>query len=754
MVEARDAKSSLQVVDEVKESDSHADEVDFKHSQYSVSPSGSESSQRKMGTFGGVFRPTILTIFGVIMYIRMGWIVGHAGLFGALLILFMTFTITGTAALAFSSITTNIRLRAGGVFALVSQSLGLEAGGALGIPLYLAQSLGAALYIYGFAEGWSFLFPHHDTRLVIFGVFACGATLSIISEKLALKSQLLVMMGVIVALVSMLLGFWTEPTLRRPELFGSFDEGSIWVLFAIFFPAGTGIKVGASLSGKLADPRRSIPIGTLASWGTALITYAVVMVWYATVASPEELKGNYLIAVEKAAWGPAVLIGLLSSCASAMLSSMVAAPQVLAALGQHGIIPKGKFLAIESKGGTPRNAMAVNSIIVGSALLLGDLNRVAALITMFFLITYATLNIVVLIEQSLGLLSFRPTFRVPIWVPALGTVTSVSAMIITNPVFGLVALSVVVAIYIYLEKRQLETPWETVRSGIFLALADWSAKKSQNVSGANERAWKPDLLIPFAEPDELQGQYRLIMSLAKPKGSVQGLRVVENKDSIDHSDVQETISCFQAEGIVASYSCIEAESLAGGSAQCVSILSGSLFRPKVLFLNTKGKSSETVADIVEVAQSFTMGAAVYVMHEKALLGRERRINIWIRDQSPNWNLGLRLAHLDLAILLAYQVCRSWNGQITLVSAINKGEHLGTAQHFLETLARDARLPSNTRIWAEAISFEQAMAEAPRGDLNIFGLASNTDLDALQGLANSIQASCLFVLDSGQESALA
>ena len=134
------------------------------------------------------------------MYIRMGWIVGNAGILGALLILLMTFTITGTAALSFSSITTNIRLKAGGVFALVSQSLGLEAGGAVGVPLYLAQSLGAALYIYGFAEGWQTIFPEHNKALVIASVFACGLLLSLISENLALKMQAIVIVGVLVAL--------------------------------------------------------------------------------------------------------------------------------------------------------------------------------------------------------------------------------------------------------------------------------------------------------------------------------------------------------------------------------------------------------------------------------------------------------------------------------------------------------------------------------------------------------------------------
>lgn len=708
-----------------------------------------------LGTFGGVFRPTILTIFGVIMYIRMGWIVGNAGLFGALLILFMTFTITGTAALSFSSITTNIRLKAGGVFALVSQSLGLEAGGALGIPLYLAQSLGAALYIYGFAEGWAYLFPEHPRYLVVLGIFFSGFSLSIISETLALRSQLLVMLGVLAALVSMILGFWTTPVLHQPRLWGEFPDGSLWILFAIFFPAGTGIKVGASLSGKLKDPRRSIPVGTISAWLTSLITYAVVMTWYAMVATPAELQGNYMIAMDRAAWSPAVLLGLLSSCASAMLSSMVAAPNVLAALGQHGIIPKGKFLAVASKGGTHRNAIMVNGLIVGSALLLGDLNRVAILITMFFLITYATLNIVVLIEQSLGLLSFRPTFRIPIWVPAVGAVTSVFAMIITNPFFGLVALCFVVAIYIYLEKRRLETPWETVRSGIFVALADWAKRQSQKVSGANERAWKPDLLIPFVASEELQGQYRLLISLTKPKGSIQGLQIhPEGSQNTEVERLNETIRYFQEEGIVASCSTVETSTLARGAAVGISILKGSLSSPNILFVNTFGKSKETIEEVVSVAQSFEMGAAIFSLHDKALLGRERNINIWVRDQSPNWKLGLRLANLDLAILLGFQLCRNWHGRITLVSGIAEEKHLPLARNFLHSLARDARLPRNTEIWVESGGFQDILSKAPRGDLNIFGNAAKTDLDAMTSLMEQIGASCLFVLDSGSESALA
>ena len=367
--------------------------------------------------------------------------------------------------------------------------------------------------------------------------------------------------------------FWTSPKLHTPQLWGEFEAGSLWILFAIFFPAGTGIKVGASLSGKLADSRTSIPRGTLAAWLVALVTYALLMVWYSMVASPEELKSNYLVATDHAIWGPGVLIGLLSSCFCAMLSSLVAAPNVLAALGQNKIIPGGEFVSKEGKGGTPRNAMLVNGIIVGAALLLGDLNRVAALITMFFLITYSTLNIVVAVEQSLNLVSFRPSFKVPLWVPALGTFACMLAILVTNPIAGLVALMVVVAVYIYLERRKLETPWETVRSGIFIALADWAARQSQKgQSEGLERAWKPDILVPIKYSQQLQGEYRFLLSLVAPKGSIQALTVKTVGRNPDTTRLNQIVQYFRAEGILSTQATVDANTLGQGTEIAVSIL--------------------------------------------------------------------------------------------------------------------------------------------------------------------------------------
>ena len=437
-----------------------------------------------------------------------------------------------------------------------------------------------------------------------------------------------------------------------------------------------------------------------------------------------------------------------------MLSSLVAAPNVLAALGSNGVIPNGKFLAKESKGGTPRNAV-INGLIVSCALLLGDLNKVAALITMFFLITYATLNIVVLIEQSLGLVSFRPTFKVHILVPAIGTVCSIFAMIITNPAFGLFALSIVFGLYIYLEYRHLETPWETVRSGVFLAVADWAARKTQLKGEAgSERAWKPDVVIPIENAQELQGDYRFLLSMLSPKGSLQALSI-QKDESLHHKErFEKIIQYYRDEGLYSTFSCIDSSYVESGAKMGISILQGSFFNPNILFINTKYRGAEISNKLMHVAHSLKLGLAVYIPHEQAQLSRERDINIWIRDQSPDWKLGLRLANLDLAILLGYQLNRNWKGRIHLISAISKPEHIEPAREFLVNLSQDARLPASTEITVVEGEFEKAIAKVARADLNIFGLAYNVECDILKDLTRKTGGSCLFVKDSGNESALA
>ena len=156
---------------------------------------------KKYGTFG-VFTPTLLSILGVIMYLRTGWVVGNAGLIGGVLIIGLAFAITTATALSMSSITTNIRIGAGGAYSIISQSLGLEVGGSLGIPLYLSQALAVTMYIFGFREGWLWAFPTHPALLVDLGVFVLIFAIAYVSAGLAFQVQYGILAVIIASLIS------------------------------------------------------------------------------------------------------------------------------------------------------------------------------------------------------------------------------------------------------------------------------------------------------------------------------------------------------------------------------------------------------------------------------------------------------------------------------------------------------------------------------------------------------------------------
>jgi solute carrier family 12 sodium/potassium/chloride transporter 2 len=486
-----------------------------------------QKSLKKFGTFGGVFTPTLLTVIGVIMYLRLGWVVGNAGLLGAWLIIIISFFITITTALSMSSITTNIKIGAGGAYAIISQSLGLEVGGSLGIPRYVSQGMAVTMYIFGFREGWLMIFPAHNAFLIDIIVFIILYAIAYKSADLAIRTQYLIM-GIIVSslIVIVLAAYYGSMQFSTTDVlkWGTFERANennlsgadFWIVFAVFFPAATGIMAGANMSGELKDPRKSIPIGTLMAIGISFIVYMVLAYWIARSASTDELLNNYNIMIDKSLFPPLVIAGVLGATFSSALASMVGSSRILYAMGEHRVLPAGKWLGAPDKTGQPRNAMIVTGVLVFLTMLLRDLNAVAPLVTMFFLITYAMLNVVVIIEQKLGLISFRPLFRVRKWVPWLGLITSVLAMFIINPTISLISVAVVVLVYGILLQRKLVTPFEDVRSGLFVSFAEWAAKRTSLLSTTQERAWKPNLLIPISNPKTIRAVFSFLKNVAYP----------------------------------------------------------------------------------------------------------------------------------------------------------------------------------------------------------------------------------------------
>ncbi len=751
----------------------HAAESDTGQSPRDVQEQVEEHEARqpkKFGTFAGVFTPTLLTILGVIMYLREGWVVGNAGLGGAFLIILLSFAISTATGLAMSTFVTNIRVGPGGAFSMIAQSLGLETGGAIGVPLYVSQALAVVMYIFGFREGYMWAaevwhLPQLPAVLVDLSIFALLAGITFVSTALAFKVQYVILAIIVGSLVSIGIAAWQGPMDQPIVWWGDFpgspENGfsgvTFWAVFAVFFPASTGIMAGANMSGDLKDPRRSIPIGTMSAIGLSLVVYLALAYWLMRSASIDELTGNYTIMIDRAFWGPAVLAGLLAATFSSALASFIGAPRILEALGNHSIVPGAGWLSRRTKRGEPRNAMLITSVIVLAAIMLRDLNAIAPLITMIFLLTYATINLVVTVEQSLRLISFRPTLRVPRIAPLVGLVGCLFAMFIINPTFSLLAIAVVIAIYFALLRRRLSAPTGDVRSGLFTALAEWAAKQVKVAQGTAERAWKPNLLVPVADPDKLRGSLELIQELAYPMGSVKLLGFASS-GKLD--DLQQRLSGIQnslmADGVFASSTVMESDLYPEDVRVGMQALSGSFFRPNVLFLELPSAKEmhESLQNVVSEAERQRMGAAILVRNEAAGLGRRKRVNLWIPDRGPEWKMEMEFENLDLAVLLAYRMMDSWNARLTVIAAVEKRSHKARAEQFLTRLIELARLPAETAAYVADGDFGRYASRAPRADLNVFPFPGKVDAEFLWQLRDATQSSCLFTRDGGDESALA
>ena len=197
----------------------------------------SKQNDKKLGTFLGVFTPTILTILGVIMYLRSGWLVGHLGLPRMLLAVAIANTITVITTLSFSSVATNIRVGTGGAYYIISRSLGFDIGGAIGLPLFLSQTFSVTLYAYGMAESLRLIWPDVPVKWAAFFIVIAVGGLALLGAGIALKTQIPVMVFVGVSLIALTIGAFAR--LSEGEIMRNVTpsgELAFWAGFAIFFP--------------------------------------------------------------------------------------------------------------------------------------------------------------------------------------------------------------------------------------------------------------------------------------------------------------------------------------------------------------------------------------------------------------------------------------------------------------------------------------------------------------------------------------
>lgn len=437
-----------------------------------MSQDSSPNDGNRFGTFAGVFTPCVLTILGVIMFLRFGSVVGQAGVLAALLIVIASKAITLLTTLSLSAIATNTKVEGGGAYFLISRSLGPEFGGAIGLLFFAAQALSVAMYVIGFTEALTAYLPAGISPTLVatltnLAVFACVA----IGAGWTLKVQFFILATVAASLVSFYVGAWEDfdQSLLASNMGPQFSEGqSFWTMFALFFPAVTGIMAGANMSGDLADPARSIPRGTLAAIFVTGAIYASQAIFLGGSRSRDALVTDTLILSDIAVLPILITAGVIAATISSALGSMMGAPRILQSLARDRLFPKLQVLGTKSgKNSEPRRAILATFLIAEAGILLTDLDTIAPLITMAFLVTYGLLNLATFYESITKNPSYRPQFKFCHWLTSLaGAVGCGLVMVLIDWRWAVVALALVGALHSYLTRVDLSANWGNLHSGL------------------------------------------------------------------------------------------------------------------------------------------------------------------------------------------------------------------------------------------------------------------------------------------------
>lgn len=464
------------------------------------SPEEKKPDDGKFGTFGGVFVPSTLTILGVILFLRFGQVVGQAGVFYAVAIILLAKLITTLTAFSLAATATNTRIKGGGAYYLISRSLGLEFGGAIGLVFYLAQAVSVSMYVIGFTEAFLTAFPALGLSTRVFAslinvaVFICVY----IGAGWTIKVQYGILVILLLSLASFFGGAIPQFSLStlQANLRPAFVQGQdFFTMFALFFPAVTGIMAGANMSGDLRSPSKSLPSGTFLAIGFTALVYLVIGLLLAGTRGHTELIADNLIMREIAWSGALILAGVFAATLSSALGSMMGAPRILQAMARDKIFPSIRsFARGHGKLNEPRSATVLTFAIAQAGILLRDLDVLAPIITMFFMITYGTLNLACFYEGITKNPSYRPTFKLSHWSMALaGAIGCAAVMLLIAPLWAVVAIGAMAALHYSLTRRQLRARWGDIKSGLAFERARKALLRLEEEE-YHPKNWRPAIL--------------------------------------------------------------------------------------------------------------------------------------------------------------------------------------------------------------------------------------------------------------------
>ncbi len=632
--------------------------------------------------------------------------------------------ITLLTGLSISAIATSMHVKTGGNYYLISRSLGLEIGGAIGIPLFLSQAISVAFYIIGFTEALQSVpfFHAMDARLISTVIVLLFGVIAYMGADFALRIQYIVLAALVLALLSFFAGGWGW--VQSPVLTPNFTSGeNFWTVFAIFFPAVTGITVGASMSGDLKDPARSIPRGTLASIFVTAVIYIGVVIWLAVHASPQELINNNLIMHEIARWPLLILIGVWAATLSSALGSVIAAPRVLQALAYDRVAPRVLSAQLGSRT-EPRMAVLVTAAIALTVVWLGDLNFVAPVITMFFLNTYGMTNLAAGVEKWVGNPSYRPRFDIHWSLSMLGALGCYGAMFLISPAATIVAIVISYGIFFYLERRALTHTWGDVRSGVWFTLARYALLnlEGQQLTSKN---WRPNILVFTGQPHNREQLVQVADWMSRGKGIVTFIQLlIGDVEQLASRNLRETArkrvrSYIQGRGMMAFAEADIAPSFADGVLTIVQSHGIGGLEPNAVLFGWSGTQEGRIAqiDLMHSLSSLNKSTLLLRYDPRRGFGRRQTIDVWWGGRGGNADLMLLIAHL-------ISRHRGWSGsRLRLLRIIDHEE--GKAQ----TLAHMEATLEEVRVVAEPVVIVREGSDQPIEDI-LEAWSQETDLSLL------------------------
>lgn len=661
-----------------------------------------------------VFLAGISTILGAVMFLRFGYAVGHVGFVGALAVIALGHLVTIPTALALSEIATNRKVEGGGEYFIISRSFGIRMGSAIGLSLYLSQAISVAFYIIAFAEAFGALAPTiegwlgvpFDPRMISLPTAALLALLMLTKgAALGVKTLYVVVSVLAVSLVLFFVGSPVAPADGALRMFDHVDGADgFFIVFAIVFPSFTGMTAGVGLSGDLAEPRRSIPRGTVAATLVGMLVYVVIAWKLAVSASAEDLANDQLVMGSIAVWGPIIPIGLACATLSSAIGSFLVAPRTLQALARDGcFVPEAANRALAHGVGDanePRAATLATSVFAIVVVAMGDVDFVARLISMFFMVTYGALCAISFLEHFAANPDYRPTFRTRWYVSLIGAVMCALMMFLMDPMFALLAVGAMVGFYLLTRYTRAGQAGDGSIVALFLGVMSqttrWIQLRLQRGTWATHgRGWRPSVvaLNPQSLTEGL-GAVRLLEWICERHGIGTYIQLIRGRlDAETHQQAQhlkERLIAMTRRNTPSLYvSTMVSPSLRSAMAQILQMPGVSGLENNTVLLDIGPHTDEATTD--ELINDAQMAAAternVLMLRTDGTPFREgRTLDVWLTWHDEK--------NAKLMLVLAYIIAghEDWRGCRLRVFAAMPDRDVNEERERFEALCRDGRLP--------------------------------------------------------------